>query len=471
MNELRNLPKIDEFLVDSRLIAKSAGVAPGKVTEIVRGCVDNMRKSIILGKPHEPCRSELYEHIIADALLALDEYTSERLISVINATGVIIHTNLGRAPLSQNSSAHAFELATGYTNLELSVKTGARRNRLAYVERMLCDLTGAEAALVVNNNAAAVFLIAAALCAGKGVLLSRGEIVEIGDSFRIADIIGLSGCKIIEIGTTNRTYISDYERALSTEIAAIAKIHTSNYKITGYTSEVSAGDLQKLADKHGIFMFEDMGSGIMADLRPYGLPYERTAADAISDQIGVVTISGDKMLGGPQAGIILGREKYLSLMKKSQLLRCLRIDKLSLAVLEATLIEYTKKTPNILVLELIKQHPDDLKLRAKRLCAALSTIDGFEFALVAHTAQIGGGALPGLPLKSWGVLAKSLRFGSNKLEGLLRGASPPVIATLQPDGVMLDVIAIPDSRINDVVSAIKQAANLQAHMPVSPAHV
>ena len=451
MSELSNLPKIDEFLSDSRLIAASEGVTPKRVTEIVRRCVDQMRAEIFRGET-AGMRDELFERIMNDILSALGEYTSERLTSVINATGVIVHTNLGRAVLSKKCVAHAMEIASEYNNLEFSLKTGARRNRLTHIERLLCDLTGAEAALVVNNNAAAVLLAATTLCAGKEIILSRGEIVEIGDSFRIADIIALSGCKIKEIGTTNRTHRSDYGCAITPETAAIAKIHTSNYKIIGFTAEATAGELQRLADEHGIFVIEDMGSGLMADLRPYGLPYERTVADAIADGVGVVTISGDKMLGGPQAGIIIGKEKYLAPMKKNQLLRCLRIDKLSLAALEAALVEYTKKTPDIPVLEFIKQRPDELKTRAERLEAALSNIDGFVFETTPHTAQVGGGALPEQSLPSWGVLAKSLRFSSNRLEELLRGATPPIVATLQPGGVMLDVMAIPDSRLGDVVS-------------------
>jgi len=463
MNRLSNLPKIDEFLCDYRLIEKSGGIPSKRVTEIVRSCVDSMRMTVLQGGP-SGIRGELFELIMSDVLSSLSEYTSERLTSVINATGVIIHTNLGRAKLSQSCMARALLISTEYNNLELSLKTGARRNRLAYIERLLCDLTGAEAALVVNNNAAAALLASAALCAGKEIILSRGEIVEIGDSFRIADIIALSGCRIIEVGATNRTHISDYERAISPDTACIAKIHTSNYKIMGFTAAVPAVELQSLADDHGLFVLEDMGSGIMVDLRSYGLPYERTVADAIRDGVGVVTISGDKILGGPQAGIIVGKEKHIAPMKKSQLLRCLRMDKLSLAALEATLIEYTQKTPSIPVLELIGQPPDILKVRAERLKAALSVVSGLTFTVQPHTAQIGGGSLPEQSLPSWGVLVKGLHLSNNKLEAMLRSGNPPIVATLQPDGVMLNVITIPDSRIGDVVT------NLLAHKPVSQAH-
>ncbi|MCL2699062.1 MAG: L-seryl-tRNA(Sec) selenium transferase [Defluviitaleaceae bacterium] len=454
MNKLSNLPKIDELLADPRVTGGGSGIAPKRVTEIARACVDDIRAAIKRGD-NSGDRGELSELIISGILSAISDYKAERLTPVINATGVIVHTNLGRAVLSRKCAARALEISTGYNNLEFSLKTGARRNRLEYIERLLCDLTGAEAALVVNNNAAAVLLSAAALCAGKEILLSRGEIVEIGDAFRIADIIALSGCKIKEVGTTNRTHISDYEQALSPETGAVAKIHTSNYKITGYTSEVSAVELQRLAEENGIFALEDMGSGVMADLRSYGLPYERTVADAIADGIGVVTISGDKMLGGPQAGIILGQKKYIALMKKHQLLRCLRIDKLSLAALEAALEEYTRKKPDIPVLEYIGQSREVLKTRAERLAAELSAVDGFTFSVMPHTAQVGGGALPEQSLPSWGVLAKSSKIGDNRLEELLRGATPPIVATVQPDGVMLDVIAISDCCTDGVVSAFR----------------
>ena len=451
MNKLSNLPKIDEFLCDSRLISQSAGVPPERVIKIIRSCVDELRMAIQSGEP-VATRGELFECIMGNILSSLSEYACERLTSVINATGIIVHTNLGRAQLPKKCAAQAFELATEYNNLEFSLKTGARRNRLEYIERLLCDLTGAEAALVVNNNAAAVLLTATTLCAGKEIILSRGEMVEIGDSFRIADIIELSGCKIKEVGTTNRTHISDYERAISPETAAIAKIHTSNYQIMGYTAKVCAVELQRLAQEHGIFVLEDMGSGVMVDLRPYNLAYERTVADAIADDVGVVTISGDKMLGGPQSGIILGKENYISQMKKNQLLRCLRIDKLTLAALEATLTEYTKKTPDIPVLKLIGQTPGVLKARAERLQNALSGIDGFMFTVESHTAQVGGGALPEKSLPSFGVLVKSLRHSDNKLEWMLRNSKPPIIATLQPGGIMLDVISIPDERMDDIVA-------------------
>jgi L-seryl-tRNA(Ser) seleniumtransferase len=210
---------------------------------------------------------------------------------------------------------------------------------------------------------------------------------------------------------------------------------------------------------HGILLLEDMGSGVMVDLRTYGLPYERTAADAIADGIGIVTISGDKMLGGPQAGIILGKEKYLAALKKHQLLRCLRIDKLSLAALEAALVEYTKKAPEIPILELLRQQPDELKARAKRLKTALADIDGFIFEVMPHTAQVGGGALPEQSLPSWGVLVRSLHFSSNKLEEKLRCATPPIVATLQPGGVMLDVMTIKDNRVSDIVSAFRNTSH------------
>lgn len=453
MSELKDLPKIDEFLADERVINRSAGVAPRRVTAIVRACVQRMREAII-GKSAVGCRGELFEAIMREVLAELDEYTAQRLIPVINATGIVVHTNLGRAVLSQKAAAHALELATGYNNLEYSTTTGSRRSRLFYIERLLCDLTGAEAALVVNNNAAAVFLALNTLCAGKEVLLSRGEVVEIGDSFRISEIIGLSGCGIKEVGTTNRTYISDYERNISPDTAVIAKIHTSNYKISGFTAEVSAKELAALGSANGICVLEDMGSGVMTDLRDYGLPAERTAADAIADGVDVITISGDKMLGGPQAGIILGKEKYLAPMKRNQLLRCLRIDKLSLAALEATLTEYLNKSPDIPVLKYIGQTPDTLKARAERLQKLLTeAAGGCTFRIAPHTAQAGGGALPSQQLQSWGVLVKSTRYSDNKLEALLRGACPPVIATLRDDGIMLDVIAVPDERFSDIAAA------------------
>ena len=383
---------------------------------------------------------------------------------VLNATGVVLHTNLGRAPLSAEAVRHIVDIARGYSNLEFDLSTGERGSRYSHVEEILCRISGAESALVVNNNAGAVLLALNSLAEGKEVIVSRGQLVEIGGSFRIPDVMRKSGACLVEVGTTNRTHLEDYVRALGEKTALLLKVHTSNFRILGFTAEASLKELIALGRTRNVPVMEDLGSGCFVDLSSYGLEKEPTVQEAIDAGADLVTFSGDKLLGGPQAGIILGKTQYVDLLKKNPLTRALRIDKLTLAGLEATLREYLdgargiKKIP---VLDMLLCTEQELERRGKRLRRRLirDVSSLCEVNLKKETSQVGGGALPLQDLATIVIALRPLRTSAANLEVKLRNGDPPVIARVKEEEVLLDLRTVAETEEKALLERVRQALN------------
>lgn len=363
--------------------------------------------------------------------------------NVINATGTILHTNLGRAPIGEEHIRHIASIATGYSNLEYSLEEGKRGERYSHFEELLCRLTGAEAAMAVNNNASSVLLILSTMGKGGEVIVSRGELVEIGGKFRVPDVMEQSGSKLVEVGTTNKTHYADYENAITEETKALLKVHTSNYRIVGFTESVSVSELAVLAEERGLPLIEDIGSGVLIDLSKYGLTYEPTVQESIRNGADVVCFSGDKLLGGPQAGIIVGKKKYIDQMKKNQLTRALRIDKFTAAALEVVLKEYLseeKAIKNIPVLRMMTEPPEEVEKRARSLCRMLKNagLDA-DISLEACESQIGGGSLPLERIPSMAVTIRPHRITTEELEERMRFLPVPVIGRTNNGQILLDV--------------------------------
>lgn len=444
---LRNLPQIDEILKYGQIPEFRSQMSGRRITELVRQATDKIRRQIIAGELTTLERAALTDKIARQAVKKMREELQEKSVKVINGTGIVIHTNLGRSPISKQAADKVYEMATGYSNLEYSTYEGKRRSRLTYIEKLLTDITGAEAALIVNNNAAAVYLALNTLCIDKTVIVSRGELVEIGDSFRISEIVETSGCMVKEVGTTNKTYVRDVEKAIGDNTGMLLKMHTSNYKIVGFTENVSSAELVGVSKQHGgIPVMEDMGSGVLFDLRELGLRYERTVQEAVKDGVDIITFSGDKMLGGPQAGIIVGKKEYIDRMKKNQLMRCLRVDKLRLVALETTLTQYFEKS-QLLEIPIYHSMGADIEAvrdRAEMLKFALES-PKLTIEVKPHDAQYGGGSLPFEVIPSYAVYITSDLITASTMDSFLRRSPTPVVGTIQNDEYILDLRTIEDA--------------------------
>lgn len=387
--------------------------------------------------------------------------TRASLRRVINATGVVLHTNLGRAPLGTEALEAVTAVARGYSSLEMDLATGTRGERYTHVTRLLHALTGAEASLVVNNNAAAVLLVLHTLARGREVVVSRGQLVEIGGSFRIPEVMAASGATLVEVGTTNKTYLRDYEQAIGPQTAALLRVHTSNYRLVGFTRQVPALELAGLGQRYGLPVIEDLGSGLLVDLSPFGIRGEPLVSDSLGAGIDIVTFSGDKLLGGPQAGIILGRQKYLEAMKKNHLLRALRVDKLTLAALEATLRLYLEpgRLAEVPALRMLTAGPEELEARAARLAALLTRALGqaARVGVVNGFSQAGGGSLPGVDLPTFMVQVHLQDIKVEVLATQLRQGEPAVIGRVQKDSLLLDVRTVPEGDFAELVRCFQAA--------------
>lgn len=393
-----------------------------------------------------------------------EEYETPSLKRVINATGVVIHTNLGRAPLSKKVIEEIVKVAKYYSNLEYDLKEGKRGSRYIHVEEILKEITQAESALVVNNNAAAVLISLNTLAYGKEVIVSRGELVEIGGSFRIPEVMKWAGCILKEVGTTNKTHLFDYENAITENTALLLKVHKSNFEIVGFTKEVSIEELVNLGRKFNLPVMKDLGSGCFVDLSKYGLKKEPTVQEVLKAGVDIVTFSGDKLLGGPQAGIILGKKEYIEKIRKNPLNRALRIDKLTLAGLEATLRLYRDEIlaiEHIPVLKMILTSKEELKKRAKNLLKKLRELKlkDFKFEVVETINKTGGGALPTLDLVSYAV-AVEVPFSSQILQKKLREYKPPIITRIEEDRVLIDVRCLFDEDYKIIVEAFESLEKL-----------
>jgi len=432
---LRRIPHVDRLLKNG--ILTGSGVYRHEAADAVRDVLAELREKLITGE----AESVPGEDEIARNAAELAGKRARRNVSrVVNGTGVILHSNLGRACLSKAAAQAAFNSAASYCTLEYTVEEGARGSRTARIEEYLRAITGCEAALVVNNNAAAVLLILTVIARGGNVVVSRGELVEIGGGFRIPDIMAQCGCTLREVGTTNKTRLSDYRNAIDGETRALMKIHTSNFRIAGFTESVELEDLIGLGGQHGVPVIEDIGSGALVDLRKYGLYGEPTPAQSLKSGIDSVSFSGDKLLGGPQCGIVLGREVYIAAMKEHPLYRALRVDKMTVSALEATLRVYADLNAaerDIPVLSMLSATEETLRSRAERLCGEIIRMGGNAEAVQAKSVA-GGGAVPGLELDSYAV-APSGGKSAAEYELQLRGQTVPIIGHIEEGRLLLDI--------------------------------
>lgn len=456
------IPKVDDILNEHRIKILLEEVPRTLVLDAVRANIEDIRRQIV-----QLPDSEIEKFFIDDEELIrriLHDVTAKNRMSLtkaINATGVVLHTNLGRALLSDAIKEEVWSVASNYSTLEIDIKTGKRGSRYIHVEEVVTKLTGAESALVVNNNAAAVMLVLGTIGKNKEIIVSRGQLVEIGGSFRVPEVMEQSGAKLKEVGTTNKTHYFDYERAIGEETAALLKVHTSNYKILGFTEEVDLKDLVQLGKKYNIPVIEDIGSGTLIDFSKYGFVKEPTVQESIDAGADIVTFSGDKLLGGPQAGIIVGKKKYIDLMKKNPMTRAFRVDKMTLAALEATLRLYLdeqeaiKKIPTLHMLTMQKE---EIEEKAERLYRLLTEKISPSFTVEKQKgfSQVGGGSMPLAELPTLLIHVKSRIFSVNQLEKMLREYKIPIIARIQEDQLILDVRTIKEREFDIIVEAFRE---------------
>jgi len=458
---LRKLPSVDFLLKDVKIAGFLKERSRPIVVEAIRTALDKERELI------KDSDATAYRFNIGDFRkkvgAKIEKSGRLSLARVVNATGVILHTNLGRAPLSVSALNNLIEVSTGYANLEFDLEKGERGERYSHLEPLLCRLTGSEAALVVNNNAAAVLLVLNTLAEGKEVIVSRGELVEIGGSFRIPDVMRKSGTRLIEVGTTNRTHLKDYEAALTPETALIMKVHRSNFDMVGFTADVPIQDLVKLGKDNSINVMNDLGSGSLIDLSEYGIKREPTVQDSVAGGIDIITFSGDKLLGGPQAGIIIGKKEVIAAIKKNPLTRALRIDKLTVAALEATLkiyLDELKALHEIPVLRMLTLQVADLAKTARSLLKGLRGIPGgrFEVSIRDGFSQVGGGAMPLQEIPTKLVVIKAKGISPNRLEKKLRTNSNAIVARIERDEVVFDMRTLNEGDIEIITGFFKGAS-------------
>jgi len=451
---LRALPSVDQLV--RAVVARDAlrEVSRARVTATAREVLDRERGRVMADRAVPADLPTLAEHIVA----TLAGGRAFSLRHVINATGVVLHTNLGRAVLSPEALARLTEVAVAYSNLELDIATKERGSRYSHVEKLLCRLSGAEDALVVNNNAAAVLLALETLATGREVIVSRGELIEIGGEFRIPDIMRRSGARLVEVGATNRTHLRDYANAIGPETALLLKVHTSNYRIVGFTADVSSRELVALGRERGIPVMEDLGSGSFVDLRRWGFPHEPTVPEVIGSGVDVVSFSGDKLLGGRQAGLIVGQRALVSRLKKNPLNRALRIDKLTVAALEATLAAYEAGTAldTLPTLRLLTEPLAKVQARARRVLARLSPASRARLnaAIVQGQGQVGGGALPTVELPTAAIALGADGADAQRLDAALRAGDPPVIGRLADDRLLIDFRTVLPADVAPLVQAL-----------------
>ncbi|MCY0875430.1 MAG: L-seryl-tRNA(Sec) selenium transferase [Firmicutes bacterium] len=460
---LRDLPPVHRLLHSKEAQSWLQEHSRTDVLLSLQSAVDTLRASILAGERPEVTD----EATLAMARTYLHRRTGQNLRPVINATGTVLHTNLGRAPLAKQAIAALVEVAQGYSNLEYRLEEGVRGHRYEHVEALICELTGAEAALVVNNNAAAVFLVLTELAKEQKVVISRGELVEIGGSFRVSEVMRASGAELVEVGTTNKTHVRDYADALEAGAKLVLRVHTSNFRIIGFTSRPELSDLTTLAHEHGAALIEDLGSGSLIDLRERGIGDEPTVRESILAGVDVVTFSGDKLLGGAQAGIICGKAQWITRIRQNQLARAVRVDKLTLAALEATLRLYIDKgyaMAHVPVLRMLTRAPEELQEEADRVAHDLAAIVAgqAQVRVVPTMSQVGGGALPSEQLPSYAVAVSPHVCSVSALMEQLRLRERPIVARVVKEEVLLDVRTIfPEEfvmLVQGITEALAQAA-------------
>lgn len=457
------LPSVDEVLSQKEIEELIKKYPRSIVLESIREVIDINRKTIVAIKTEEEAEkfSLTMEKVIEETEKKARDNYALSLKKVINGTGTVLHTNLGRSLISEKIKDEIWTAASRYSNLEYDLEKGERGSRYVHLTDMIKRLTGAEDVLVVNNNAAAVMLVLSTMAKGGEAIVSRGELVEVGGSFRIPSVMALSGADLVEIGATNKTHLKDYEEAITENTRALMKVHTSNYRIMGFTESISVAELVELGKKYDLPVIEDLGSGVFIDLSKYGLEYEPTVLDSIHRGADIVTFSGDKMLGGAQAGIIVGKKKYISAMKKNQLTRALRVDKLTICALEATLRMYLDEeeaVKNIPTLNMITMPMEELERKANLLYAEIEKLNlDADVHIEECLSQVGGGSMPLETMKSRGIAITPNNMNVSTLERKLRLSDSHIIARVYDNKYVLDVRTIFEDEFVDVANELKLA--------------
>lgn len=464
-NPLRKIPSVNQLLESPPLKSLVESANHNAVVTSIRSALDQLRvqvqsraEDINVPTPHELAQK------IADWI---KQEEKPRLRPVINATGVILHTGLGRAPLAKEAIEEITSIAEGYASVELDLETGKRTQRAKIVERLLCELTGAQAAVVVNNNAAATMITLSALAKDREVVVSRGQLVEIGGSYRLPDVMANSGAKMVEVGTTNKTRLADYEKAITENTGCILRVHPSNFRVVGFTDSVSLSEMVSLGKHHRIPVVDDIGSGALLDFAKFGLEDEPLAIESIKQGADLALFSGDKLLGGPQCGIIVGQKKYVDMILKSPLCRAMRVCKLTLAALHATLRLYrdpSQAENSIPCLAALSTSVQNLKLRAERLAPQVEQLDLVAGVKVVECqATLGGGSLPGQQIDSVGLQIEPKTISADLFAARLRAASPAVVGRIEDDRIVMDLRTIAPSEditlIQSIAAATRQDDN------------
>lgn len=459
-NLFRLIPKVDEILEYDKIKELLEHMPRKLVVDSIREEIDSLRKDIMENKVDEEEVNRRIKILVDLVIERSNKKASYKLKRVVNATGVILHTNLGRALINKEVMENVVDIASNYSNLEFDIEKGERGSRYSHLKEILVEITGAEDAMVVNNNAAAVLLVLSTMAKGREVIVSRGELIEIGGSFRIPDVMEQSGATLKAVGTTNKTHLYDYENAINENTAALMKVHTSNYRVLGFTSSVSTEELYTLKEKYDIPLIEDLGSGVLVDLSQFGLEYEPTVQDSIKRGVDIVTFSGDKLLGGPQAGIIVGKKKYIDEMKKNPLTRAFRVDKFCIAALEATLRLYLDQRvalEKIPTLKMLSMTLDELEGKAKRLHGELTNRikdENCSFQIVDSYSEVGGGSLPleKLPTKCIMISLKGL--STAEFEKALREYDIPIITRIYKDNIFMDLRTVREDEFHIIADGI-----------------
>ena len=447
----RSIPKVDVLLENPDIVTLIENHHRDVVVDVIREEIDKLRNFIKENDDVNLIETKI-NNLIENIKISTEKVYSYNIKKVINGTGTILHTNLVRAIISKKHADYLSEVVTSYSNLEYNLEEGKRGERYSHFEKLICKITGAEAAMAVNNNAAAVMLVLSSMAAEREVIVSRGELVEVGGKFRIPDVMKSSNAHLVEIGTTNKTHLEDYEDAISENTGAFLKVHTSNFKILGFTESVSIEELCKLGREKDIPVIEDIGSGVLIDLSEYGLEYEPTVQDSIKAGVDVVSFSGDKLLGGPQAGIIVGKKKYIDKMKKNPLTRAFRIDKFTATILEMIFHEYLNEEDaikNIPVLSLITKDLKEIEKNTNDLFNKIEKLKDVADINVEDTlSQIGGGSLPAERIKSKSVTIMPKNISTQSLEAKLRAGKNPVVGRISEEKLILDMRTVLEDEID-----------------------
>lgn len=457
------IPAVDRLLGTPDIKDISQQYPKSLIVRAINQVLKEIRKNIEKGIGADDLSEFKTESITGKVIERVKLLGKPSLRNVINATGVVVHTNLGRSILAESVLKKFRPLSGGYSNLEYDLVQGNRGSRHSHVEGILRELTSAEAAMVVNNNAAAVLISLETLAREREVVVSRGQLVEIGGSFRIPDVMKKSGANMVEVGATNKTHLKDYEEAIGPDTALLLKVHKSNFHIVGFSQDVETSQMVKLGNRYNVPVMEDLGSGCLVDISKYGFPREPTVQEVLDQGVDLVTFSGDKLLGGPQAGIILGRKDLIEAIKRNQLARALRIDKLTLLALEETLNIYRDERTalkEIPTMKMLFESYDTLKSKAQKLSRRIGRIntDVFDLKLSDGNSKVGGGAMPLLELPTRLLCLKPKKLSAQYITEQLRAFDPPVIVRVDQDNVLLDVRTIQDNEMGLVVKAIKELA-------------